>query len=588
MSWLPLFRADRKTPPSASERFRKETSTRPQSRDESAGDEGTILSTPIQISGRTRSIWLTQLSLAGAVVVIALMVMVLAPALFGQPHFLVGTALVLALTTFTIGAPWARMPKNAVIAIPFLDAIAIGLLAAGTDLRLSFLWAFPVMWAGMHFRITILAAMLGVIGLLISYELVYGTPGGTILRVFVVLSTLAFIGITAHLAMRQVRASRRLMARQSRRLQTTVERRSEQERRTNEILNVVDIGVARVTTSGPTLTINSTYARLYGIDPRDPEQPARSVEYSGYRGMPVPPSDRTLARARRGETFHDQRVWIYTIDGQWRTLSVTAKRLRSSAHEDETILLLVHDVTAVVQAQRDRERLAAIASHELRHPLTVMIGTAELALEDEAMSPKAVERFQKLLDASERMLEMTQQMLGPRSAVRSGTVVEDACTREETDLTPILVDSVASYEQAGHAKDVRVSLSTSGRLAAVVDGFRIRQVFDNLISNAVKYTRAGGTVDVSAGREGDAVVVSVADTGIGIAPEDLPRVLTPYFRTAEAKKTAGGTGLGLGITQEIVHAHDGVLAVDSVLGEGTVFTVRLPAPTAARGSEATA
>ena len=546
------------------------------------------MSTPIQISGRTRSIWLTQLSLAGAVVAIALMVMVLAPALFGQRHFLIGTAMVLALTTVTIGAPWARMPKNAVIAIPFLDAIAIGLLSYTTDLRLGFLWAFPVMWAGMHFRLTILGAMLGLIGLMIALDLLYGSATNTALRAFVVLSTLAFIGITAHLAMRQVRASRRLMARQSRRLHATVERRSEQERRTNEILNVVDIGVARVTTSGPALSINSTYARLYGIDPRDPEQPARSVEYSGHRGMPVPPADRTLSRARRGETFHDQRVWIFTIDGQWRTLSVTAKRLRSSAHEDETILLLVHDVTTVVQAQRDRERLAAIASHELRHPLTVMIGTAELALEDEAMSPKAVERFQKLLDASERMLEMTQQMLGPRSAVRSGTVVEDASPREETDLTPILVDSVASYEQAGHAKDVRVSLSASGRLTAVVDGFRIRQVFDNLISNAVKYTRAGGTVDVSAGREGDDVVISIADTGIGIAPEDLPRVLTPYFRTAEAKKTAGGTGLGLGITQEIVHAHDGVLSVDSVLGEGTVFTVRLPAPTAARGSEGTA
>lgn len=576
MSWLPLFRADPKTPPSASERFRKETSTRPQSRDESAGDEGTILSTPIQISGRTRSIWLTQLSLAGAVVVIALMVMVLAPALFGQPHFLVGTALVLALTTFTIGAPWARMPKNAVIAIPFLDAIAIGLLSYSTDLRLGFLWAFPVMWAGMHFRVPVLAAMLGVIGVLIGFDLFYGSASNTALRAFVVLSTLAFIGITAHLAMRQVRASRRLMARQSRRLQTTVERRSEQERRTNEILNVVDIGVARVATSGPTLSINSTYGRLYGIDPRDPEQPARSVEYSSHRGMPVPPSDRTLARAARGDTFHDRRVWIFTTDGQWRTLSVTAKRLRSSLHEEETILLLVHDVTAVTHAQRERERLAAIASHELRHPLTVMIGTAELALEDETMSPKAVERFQKLLDASERMLEMTQQMLGPRSAVRSEAPPVDPSPREKTDLQPILIDSVASYEQVGRAKDVRVSLSTTGRLRAVVDGFRIRQVFDNLVSNAVKYTVTGGEVDITAGIEGDDVVVSIADTGIGIAPEDIPRVLTPYFRTAEAKKTATGTGLGLGITREIVEAHGGSLTIDSALGEGTVITVRLP------------
>ncbi|GAA2998310.1 ATP-binding protein [Microbacterium aurantiacum] len=530
----------------------------------------------IRVSGRTRSIWLTQLSLAGAVIVIALMAMVLAPVFFGRLHFVIGTAVIVGLAALTIGLPWDRLPKQTVLAVPFLDAVAIGVLAFGTDLRLSFLWAFPVMWAGMHFRLPILAVMLALIGGLISLEILNNTPGATALRVFIVLSTLAFIGITAHLAMRQVRASRRLMARQASRLHATVERRSEQERRTNEILNAVDIGVARVATSGPTLSINSTYGRLYGIDPRDPEQPARSVEYSSHRGMPVPPSDRTLARAARGDTFHDRRVWIFTTDGQWRTLSVTAKRLRSSLHEEETILLLVHDVTAVTHAQRERERLAAIASHELRHPLTVMIGTAELALEDETMSPKAVERFQKLLDASERMLEMTEQMLGPRSAVRSEAPPVDPSPREKTDLQPILIDSVASYEQVGRAKDVRVSLSTTGRLRAVVDGFRMRQVFDNLVSNAVKYTVTGGEVDITAGIEGDDVVVSIADTGIGIAPEDIPRVLTPYFRTAEAKKTATGTGLGLGITREIVEAHGGSLTIDSALGEGTVITVRLP------------
>lgn len=536
----------------------------------------------IRVSGRTRSIWLTQLSLAGAVIAIALMAMVIAPAFFGQLHFIIGTAVIVGLAAFTIGAPWDRWPKLAVLAVPFLDAIAIGVLAFGTDLRLSFLWAFPVMWAGMHFRLPVLAVMLGVISGLIALEILNNTPGATALRVFIVVSTLAFIGITAHLAMRQVRASRRLMARQASRLHATVERRSEQERRTNEILNAVDIGVARVATSGPTLSVNSTYGRLYGIDPRDPEQPARSVEYSGYRGMPIPPGDRTLARARRGDTFHDQRVWIFTTDGEWRTLSVTAKRLRSSAHEEETVLLLVHDVTAVTQAQRERERLAAIASHELRHPLTVMIGTAELALEDESMSPKAVERFQKLLDASERMLEMTQQMLGPRSAVRSEAPPVDPSPREETDLQPILIDSVASYEQVGRAKDVRVSLSTSGRLSAVVDGFRMRQVFDNLVSNAVKYTVAGGEVEITAGLEGPDVVVSIADTGIGISPEDIPRVLTPYFRTSVAKKTAAGTGLGLGITKEIVEAHGGTLTIDSALGEGTVITVRLPRGAAAQ------
>lgn len=527
------------------------------------------MSAPFVVDGRTRSIWLTQLSLAATVVIISVMLMYVDLVLFARPNVLAGIALITAITTVTMGAPWSRWPKNAVLVIPFLDVVAIGFLASGTDLRFAFLWAFPVMWVGMHFSLLALGGMLALIAALTVVDAFLDTTAATGIRILIVICTLSFVGISSHIAMRQVGAARLVVNRQAERLRRTVVRRSEQERQTAQILDAVDIGVARIAADGRILSVNTAYSRLFGIDVRTPEQPARSVEYAAHGGMPVAPAHRPISRARRGETFSNELVWVFTMSGAWLALSMTAKRLATSEDEDATILLLAQDVTPIAQAQRQRERLTAIASHELRHPLTVLIGQSELGLEDTDLK-RSHRRFETILHASERMLEMTQKMLR--------TSDEESPTQRwsETDLTRILADSVETYGAVGGAKSVRVTLDTHGELRAVVDAQRIRQVVDNLVSNAVKYTLEGGEVHVSGSVEGGDVVITVQDTGIGIASDDLQRVLTPNFRTAAAKATAPGTGLGLGITSDIVAAHGGTLAIDSEPDAGTIVSVRLP------------
>ena len=264
-------------------------------------------------------------------------------------------------------------------------------------------------------------------------------------------------------------------------------------------------------------------------------------------------------------------MWLFTAGGEWRALSVTAKRLSARGDEESSILLLVHDVTALTYAERERERFTAMASHELKHPLTVMIGNAELALELDDLTPRTRERFQTIVGASERMLKMTESL---GSTSRRGFSGRDSV--DDIDLRQILLDSVTSFRPTAAAGDIEIDVHADDRLWVTADGFRLRQVVDNIVSNAIKYTPRDGRVRIVGAIEDDAVALIVSDTGIGIGADDLPRILTPYFRTAEAKKTSGGTGLGLGITNDIVRAHGGTLTIDSEAGAGTTVTVRLP------------
>ena len=527
-----------------------------------------VVGTP---DARTRSIWLTQLVLAASVLIIGILVMALQPSLFGRWSFLAGTLAIVLITLATLAVPWPGVPASAVLAVPFADALAIGLMSFGMELRLGYLWLFPVMWVAMHFRATALAAMLALIGLILLIESAMVTGTMAALRAFVVLLSMTFIGITAHLALRRTRALRRLLRRQAGRLTATLDRRSDQERRTTEILNGIDTGIARISEGGAVLAVNDAYSRLYGLDPLNLTLPARSVEYTGLRGMPVPFSERPFARAARGETFSDASVWLFTAGGEWRALSVTAKRLSARGDEESSILLLVHDVTALTYAERERERFTAMASHELKHPLTVMIGNAELALELDDLTPRTRERFQTIVGASERMLKMTESL---GSTSRRGFSARDSV--DDIDLRQILLDSVTSFRPTAAAGDIEIDVHADDRLWVTADGFRLRQVVDNIVSNAIKYTPRDGRVRIVGVIEDDAVALIVSDTGIGIGADDLPRILTPYFRTAEAKKTSGGTGLGLGITNDIVRAHGGTLTIDSEAGAGTTVTVRLP------------
>lgn len=525
------------------------------------------------LGGRTRSVWLHQLILGASVMITVLLVQVIEPALFAYWPFSAGVGVVIALTAVAIVVPWHRLPRAAVSVIPFGDIIAIGLMSIGTDLRFGFFWVFPIMWVATHFTLVALVSALGAVGVIILLDATLNATGpSSALRFLVVLLSLTFIAITTYLSTRQTRAFKQLLRRQAKRLQGTLQRVSGQERRVSQMLNGLDTGIARLSADGEVLALNDTYVALYGIERGEPQRPGGAIEYATLRGEPVPDNERLFARAARGEQFADERVWLFDTRGEWHALSVSTRRLVSS-DEPESTLLIVHDVTALIESERARERLAATVSHELRNPLTAIIGHADLVLDRTDLTPKVREELEVIAAAGERMQKLISEILATsRGVFREPTIPVAA------DASRIISSSLTSFRPAAAARRVSVIDDLPPTAAVAGDGFRLRQAFDNILSNAIKYTPAGGSVRISGEVSPDDVILRFADTGIGIHSDDLDRVFDPYFRARTARESGTpGTGLGMGIIRGIVEDQGGSLFLESELGVGTTVTVVLPA-----------
>jgi len=219
-------------------------------------------------------------------------------------------------------------------------------------------------------------------------------------------------------------------------------------------------------------------------------------------------------------------------------------------------------------------RFVADASHELRTPLTSIRGYAELlrkgAFEDEAARRRAAERIEH--EASRMGLLVDDLLLLAR--LDQGRPLE----RFTVDLGLVVHDAVEAAAAADG--DRRISLEVSGPVLVDGDAARLRQVVDNLLRNAIVHTPMGTPVHVSVRRDGAHTLLSVADEGPGLAADQADRLFDRFYRGSEAR-TGEGTGLGLSIVAALVAAHGGRALVRSEPGQGTVFTVELPASAAA-------
>jgi heavy metal sensor kinase len=219
-------------------------------------------------------------------------------------------------------------------------------------------------------------------------------------------------------------------------------------------------------------------------------------------------------------------------------------------------------------------RFTADASHELRTPLTAIRAEAEVALNKPLSTAEYQQLLGSILEECERLTHMTDQLLA-LSREDSG-VARLVC--EPVDLTALVQAVVDNMRPLAEAKGLQLRSQSDGPLSRQVDGTRLRQVFYNLLDNAIKYTPAGGTITVEIGQRDQDVIITVRDSGMGIASEHLPHVFDRFYRVDKARGRAeGGTGLGLSIARSIVTTHGGTIELDSMPGQGTTCTVTLPA-----------
>ncbi|TFD69482.1 sensor histidine kinase [Cryobacterium ruanii] len=234
---------------------------------------------------------------------------------------------------------------------------------------------------------------------------------------------------------------------------------------------------------------------------------------------------------------------------------------------------LAEQTALTEQAVRDRDDLIEAVTHELRTPLTSILGNAELVLEASEQPQTVARRAGVIVRSAEQMEAILTDLLHARS---TGTALLGLHTAA-TDLRGLIENCLAASRAAADAREVTLHLTVSDTLWAEVDPNRMRQVLDNLLTNAIKYNRVGGTVLVSETLTANTMTLAITDSGCGIAPADRTLVFEPYYRTDSAHRSAqGGTGLGLGISRDITRRHGGDLRLVTSSAAGSRFELTLP------------
>lgn len=303
----------------------------------------------------------------------------------------------------------------------------------------------------------------------------------------------------------------------------------------------------------------------------------------GIRTLVIAAHDPAEVRSRCGELFDDP------------VAGPLARRIVSTAAPDELTLdlwsELAHVNNELATAQRSlaksnaelrwlneqKNQLLGMAAHDLRNPLAAVLGYAAFVLEDEQrLSPDQRGLMRRIVANARLMLAIVEDALD-FSAIESGTVRLDV---SEFSIDEFLAEAAETSEPLAHRKDIHIVTASDREMPpARADRAKLAQVINNLVTNAVKFSHSGSTVTLAAGPEPEGGIwFSVTDRGLGMSPEQTARLFQPFARVG-VQPTGGekSTGLGLAIVRRIVEAHRGRVEVESAPGQGTTFTVVLPA-----------
>lgn len=351
----------------------------------------------------------------------------------------------------------------------------------------------------------------------------------------------------------------------------------DRQRRTSQaILDTVDIGVVSIDRDGLYLQVNRRHTDFMALafpdgHRRKAGQVGEVYAADGHTPMRAPEMPSSLAAA--GEEFDDLRIWVGADPLVRRALSVSARSVLDADGSFAGAVLAYNDVTELMRALQAREQFVTSVSHELRTPLTAVLSHLEMLLGDEDLDESVVRPLQVVHRNALRLRNLVTDLL--QTAQQSQGRLELA--RTPTDLSDLVTEAADSARPLALSAGVQVHLDVPARVLGTVDRPRLRQVVDNLLYNAIKYTDPGGRVDLRLLADEHEVLIEVRDSGIGIEPADLGRLFVPFFRARRAQeRKAAGMGLGLGIARIIVEAHEGHIDVRSTPGEGSTFTVTVP------------
>ena len=534
----------------------------------------------VQAVRLSRSIVNSQLLISAALLAFAVVVFAVQPSAFQEPLFFGSLLLVFVLTGVALINDWTPSRKRWAVLLPILDIFAIvGMREAEPVLGAGLLLVLPVIWMSRNFHLSgaVGSVVLSTV-LLWAMRFANGAPvdkldfGTQILLPI----ALIFIATTTHATSRRGQSQRELLRQQGALVESALVRARDQERILDEVINAVEFGVIAFDRDGKATMRNNAHEQSLRDFGAPRSAVVHPVIYLPDGTTPYLESERPYARAIAGEEFDNLVYWVGAPGEARAAYSVTARQTTAADGSRDGGVVVVRDITTELEAVRARENLAASVSHELRTPLTSIIGFLELAVD----APELTDETKRMLDIaarnSERMLGLVTDLLQTASD-KDGTLTLAVAT---CDIAELARQSIESAQLAANQRGLSLSAVIDRPAITTADPFRIRQVIDNLLTNAVKYNRTGGSITVSVESTDEVVRVDVTDTGVGVSDADQAHLFDRFFRAGSARKSdVVGTGLGLGISRDIAKLHGGSLSVRSEVGVGSTFSLILPALT---------
>jgi two-component system phosphate regulon sensor histidine kinase PhoR len=363
-------------------------------------------------------------------------------------------------------------------------------------------------------------------------------------------------------------------------LEKLMDRRGDLEKRVREsessaqtILGAMPDGLAVVDERRTVQLMNPELRRIFGIN----EKVSGGTLLELVHNAAV---DRLAVDAIRVQEPQRDSIELARGGSEPRELEVTAVPFGENSPDTKGAVILFRDVTHFRKVEKMRRDFVANVSHELRTPLSIFRGYLETLIDDPHQPPGELLRILEVMERhSNRLNALVEDVLSLARLESPGVEL----TLSEVDLPELLHSIMRDWEKRLAAKQLKSHLNFPGNLPRLrADETRLQELIYNLLDNAVKYSKPGGTVFLRAESAGDSVRMSVADQGIGIPENDLPRVFERFYRADKSRSSEHpGTGLGLSIVKHIAQLHSGSVEAESELGKGTTISVVLPISAAA-------
>jgi len=349
------------------------------------------------------------------------------------------------------------------------------------------------------------------------------------------------------------------------RIRTVVRQRNEQE----AVLASMIEGVLAINNEERILRINQSAADLLNVDPK------AAVGRMIQEVVRKPELQNFFARALVSQDRIEDDITL-VIRGTELFLQAHGTPLRDSSGKDIGALVVLNDMTRLQRLENIRRDFVANVSHELKTPITAIKGSVETLLAGAVEEQENAQRFLEIIARQSDRLNAIIEDLLALSRIEQGEE-HQGIELTKAQLRTVFLNTLQACQIKARDKGISLEMDCPDDIETRINAPLLEQALVNLLDNAIKYSHEKGRILFSAEKKDSSIIIKVQDWGCGIPREHLPRLFERFYRVDKARsRKLGGTGLGLAIVKHIVQSHNGSIAVESTVGEGSIFKIQLP------------